>query len=151
MKIKLLAILLLLSATGMMAQSAIQTINSGSITAPSSRVSIGEIIIVPQNTTQSQSGIVGILAQNQQTLPVPQFAVATDVIAFPNPTTAGVIFQSAVNLTDQEISIYSNAGQLVITTKISASNEIDLSSLSAGIYLIRFADKTLNPFKIIKY
>ncbi len=151
MKKPLLAILLSLSATGMMAQSIIQTVNSGSVIAPSSSVSIGEIIVVPENTLQSQSGIIGILAQNQQTLAVPQFTVATDVIAFPNPTTAGVIFQSAVNLTDQEISIYNNAGQLVITTKISASNEIDLSSLSAGIYLIQFADKTLNPFKIIKY
>jgi len=151
MKKTLLVIALLLSTAGMMAQTILQTINSGSIVAPSSSVSIGEIVIVPQNTTQSQSGIIGILAQNQQTLEVPQFAVNADIVAFPNPTTAGVIFNSNINLSDQEISIFNTAGQLVFKTKVSENNEIDLSPLSAGIYLIRFADKNLNPFKIIKH
>lgn len=150
MKKLYLIIILLLSVNSLVAQSIIQTINSGSLVAPSSSVSIGEIVIVPGNTTQSPSGIIGILAQNQQTLEVPKFTVSADVVAFPNPTTAGILFNSDINLSGQEISIYNSAGQLVIQKKVAANNVIDLGELSAGIYLIRFSDKNLNPFKIIK-
>jgi len=133
------------------AQSLVQTVNSGGIVAPSSSVSIGEIVVIPQNPNQSNSGIIGILAQNQQTLEVPQFEIATNIVAYPNPTTAGISFESDINLSNQEVSVFNNAGQLVSKKQISGNNSVDLSELPTGIYLIRFSDKKLTPFKIIKH
>ncbi len=150
MKKKLLFALLSV-ASAASAQSLVQTVNSGGIAAPSSSVSIGEIVVIPQNPIQSTSGIIGILAQNQQTLEVPQFDVAADIVAYPNPTTAGIFFESNLKLFNEEVSVFNNAGQLVSKKQVSGNNSIELSELPAGIYLIRFADKSLNPFKIIKH
>ncbi len=48
-----------------------------------SSVSIGEIVIVPQNQSQSSSGIIGVLVQ---TLEVPQLELSSTITVFPNPT-----------------------------------------------------------------
>jgi hypothetical protein len=80
------------------AQSLIQSINSGSVIASNSMVSIGEIVVIPQNTALSSSGIIGILAQNQQNLEIPELELNTKVTVFPNPTTSCIYFQTDLNL-----------------------------------------------------
>lgn len=130
-------------------QSVIQTVNSGSIISPSSSVSIGEIVVVPQNQTQSSSGIIGILTQTQ--LEVPELELSEKITVFPNPTTATVYFQTSTDLTDEKISVYNLSGQLVSEKKITADNALDLTELSTGVYLIQFTNKKINSFKIIKH
>lgn len=132
------------------AQSVMQSVNSGSIVTSSSSVSIGEIIVVPENQNQSNSGIIGILAQNNQTLEVPQLELSTKIIVFPNPTTATVTFKTEVNLLNEKISIYNLSGQLIAKKQINESNSVDLSELKAGVYFIQFNNKKINSFKIIK-
>jgi hypothetical protein len=131
------------------AQSLIQSVNSGSIIAASSAVSIGEIVVVPVNPNQSNSGIIGILTQTQ--LEVPQLELNNKITVFPNPTTAVIYFQTEINLTDEKVSIFNLSGQLVSEKKITPNNALDLSSLSTGIYLIQFTNKNINSFKIIKH
>lgn len=150
MKKTILFILVTLSLSAA-SQSVIQSVNSGSIVASSAAVSIGEILVIPENQVQSTSGIVGILAQTQQALEVPQLELSQKITVFPNPTTATVYFQTDLSLEKEKVSIYSISGQLVSEKQITAENSVDLSLLAAGIYLIEFTNKNINSFKIIKH
>lgn len=132
------------------AQSVMQSVNSGSIITASSSVSVGEIIVVPENQNQSSSGIIGIFAQNNQSLEVPQLELSGKVVVFPNPTTASVTFKTDINLLNEKVSVYNLSGQLVAKKQINESNSMDLSELKAGVYLIQFNNKRINSFKIIK-
>lgn len=133
------------------AQSVIQSVNSGSIIASNASVSVGEIVIVPVNSAQSNSGIIGILAQvNAQTLEVSQFEVSNNITVFPNPIVAKLFFNSKNALTNKKVSVYNEVGQLVTEKQIDADNALNLEELSSGIYMIQFLDKNLKTFKIIK-
>jgi hypothetical protein len=148
---QLLFFLLLIFGIPTQAQSIIQSVNSGSLITSSSSVSIGEIVVVPQNQSQSSSGIIGILAQTQQTLEVPQLELSQNITVFPNPTTATVYFQSDTNIVNEKVIIVNVSGQIVAQKTISAANSLDLSMLSSGIYLLQFTNKKINSFKIIKH
>lgn len=130
-------------------QSVIQSVNSGSIISSSSSLSVGEIVVVPQNQTQSSSGLIGILTQTQ--LEVSQLELSEKITVYPNPTMAMVYFQTDRSLADEKLAVFNLAGQLVSEKKITGDNALDLSELSAGVYLIRFVNKNINSFKIIKY
>lgn len=146
-----LLLLLLMISLSANCQSVIQSVNSGSIIATSSAISIGEIIVIPENANQSSSGIIGILAQvNQQNLEVPELALNNKIVVYPNPTMSSITFQTENNLENEKISIVNLSGQVVSKKQISSSNSIDLSELQTGVYLIQFENKTINSFKIIK-
>ena len=153
MKIKQkIALIFLLSIEFINAQSNVKTLNSGSIIAPKSVISIGEIIINPVSPNQSSSGIIGILAQvNQQQLEVKQFDLSNNIKVFPNPTEAKIYFETTENLQNETVSIFNNTGQLVTQTKIATDNSVDLESLATGVYLIQFSNKNYSSFKIIKH
>lgn len=134
------------------AQSVLQTVNSGSLIASSSSVSVGEIIIDPINPNQaSSSGIIGILAQTSQTLEVAEFELSKEIVAYPNPTLAGIYFKSNVLLANQKVAVYTDNGQLVAEKTISADNGVDLSGLATGIYIIQLSNEKTKSFKIIKH
>ena len=132
-------------------QSVIQSVNSGSIIASSSSVSIGEIVVVPENQVQSSSGIIGILAQSQQALEVPQLELSQKITVFPNPTTASIYFQTELTLQEEKVLLFNMSGQLIGEKQVRSDNSIDLSSLSSGTYLIKFISKNIQSFKIIKH
>jgi hypothetical protein len=142
---------LLLFSISTQAQTIIQSVNSGSLITSGSSVSIGEIVVVPQNQSQSSSGIIGILAQSQQTLEVPQLELSQNITVFPNPTTATVYFQSDTNIVNEKVIIVNVSGQIVAQKTISTANSLDMSMLSSGIYLLQFNNKKINSFKIIKH
>ncbi len=134
------------------AQSAIQTINSGSVIDPKSMISVGEIYITPANANLPSSGIIGILAQvNQQQLEVNQFALTENISVYPNPTVAKIYFESKENLQNQKVAVYDNLGKLIRQTKVATDNSVDLESLSSGIFVIQLNDNNVNSFKIIKH
>lgn len=133
------------------AQSLIQSVNSGSIVALNSSVAIGEIVVVPVNQNQSNSGIIGILSQvNAQNLEVLQFEIAKNILVYPNPTSAEINFETSENLSNQSVLIIDQSGKVVLNTFINADKTIDLKLLSSGIYLIQFSNKNYKSFKIIK-
>ena len=131
-------------------QSVIQSVNSGSIIGASGSVSIGEIVVVPVNQSQSSSGIIGIFAQVTNPLEVTQLELSEKITVYPNPTMASIYFQTDTNLVDEKISIFNLSGQLISQKQITGDNALDLSVLSSGVYLIRFTNKNINSFKIIK-
>ena len=131
-------------------QSVIQSVNSGSIIGASGSVSIGEIVVVPVNQSQSSSGIIGIFAQVTNPLEVTQLELSEKITVYPNPTMASIYFQTDTNLVDEKISIFNLSGQLISQKQITGDNALDLSDLSSGVYLIQFTNKNINSFKIIK-
>ena len=130
-------------------QSVIQSVNSGSVIASNSSVSIGEIVVVPTNQSQSSSGIIGILTQTQ--LEVPHLELSQNITVYPNPTMSVIYFKTDTNLLDEKVSVFNLSGQLVSQKQITSDNSLDLSELSTGVYLIRFDNKGINSFKIIKH
>ena len=133
------------------AQSLIQSVNSGSVIGTSSSVSVGEIVVVPVNPNQSSSGIIGILAQTQQTLEVPQLDLSKSISVYPNPTASGIFFNSKENLAGEKVAIYSLSGQLLSKKEVAVDSSLDLSELQSGMYFIQFANKNIQSFKIIKH
>ena len=131
-------------------QSVIQSVNSGSIIGASGSVSVGEIVVVPVNQSQSSSGIIGIFAQVTNPLEVTQLELSEKITVYPNPTIASIYFQTDTSLVDEKISIFNLSGQLVSQKQITGDNALDLSDLSSGVYLIQFTNKNINAFKIIK-
>ena len=150
MKNRLLTFIVLTGSIGY-AQSVVQSVNSGSLIAANTAVSIGEIVVNPVNPNQSSSGIIGILTTVNSTLEVKQFDVSESITAYPNPTVAKIFFTSQEHLAGKSIVVYDNSGKLVLQTKISEDNAVDLQSLPTGIFLIRFDDQKLKTFKIIKH
>lgn len=146
---QLLLFTFLITAASASSQSVIQSVNSGSIISSNSAASVGEIVIIPQNQTQSNSGIIGILTQTQ--LEVPQLELSERITVFPNPTMSAIYFQTETNLADEKISVFNLSGQLISEKKVTANNSLDLSDLSTGVYLIQFTNKKINSFKIIKH
>lgn len=150
MKQKLIATALLAFSLSN-AQSVIQTVNSGSVISAQSSISVGEIIVVPENQNQSNSGIIGILATTQEMLEVPQFEIAKNIIVYPNPTVSKIFFETQESLINETISVFNNSGQKVLATKLTSDNSLDLTALSIGIYVIQFSNKKFKSFKIIKH
>lgn len=145
-------LLLLLSAAGMSAQSNIQSVNSGSVIAGNSSLSVGEIVVNPVNPNQMTSGTIGIVTQiNNQLLEVPQFEVSNSIVVYPNPTTAAIYFESTENLSNEKVTVYNTNGQIVIQKSIATDHSLDLSTLANGQYLIQFQNKKNKSFKIIKH
>lgn len=140
---------LFLSSNGI-AQAVIQSINSGSIIGGSGSIAVGEIVVVPQNQTQSASGILGLLSQVNQTLEVPQLTLNEKIVVYPNPTVAAIYFQTNTNLVDEKVAVYNMSGKLISEKNISTDNSLDLSQLPSGVYLITFANQKIASFKIIK-
>ncbi|WP_298309962.1 M14 family zinc carboxypeptidase [uncultured Aquimarina sp.] len=69
---------------------------------------------------------------------------------YPNPVTEGVLFVSGLPRQDASITIYNYAGQKVISKEMTDGN-IDVSSLSNGLYLLQVgndADKKIKRFII---
>jgi len=143
-------LIILLSAGYAKAQSVVQTVNSGSIVSGSGAVSVGEIVVVPVNPNQSQSGLIGILSQNSM-LEVAEFSPAANVVAYPNPTTAGITFNTQRILLGEKVSVFDQSGKLVLQRLIGGDNNLDLSTLGTGVYMIAFENKTFNSFKIVKH
>lgn len=127
------------------AQSVVQSINSGGFVSSVSSISVGEIIV-----DNSPTGLIGIVAQiNEQLLEVPQFEVSNTITVYPNPTSELIYFESNENLSNESISIYNVAGQIVLQKNID-NNTVDLSRLVKGQYFIQFQNKKNKSFQIIK-
>ncbi|HOZ75859.1 MAG TPA: T9SS type A sorting domain-containing protein [Flavobacterium sp.] len=145
-------LLLFLGVSGICAaQSLVQSVNSGSLIAANTAVSVGEIVVNPVNPTQASSGLIGILAYNSATLEVAQFAVTESIVAYPNPTSSTISFSGKQSLVGEKVSVYNNVGQLALQQTVDSAESIDLAKLAAGIYLVVFDNNKINSFKIIKH
>jgi hypothetical protein len=98
----------------------------------------------PRNSA-SPFGICSSLSVSQNTLET--------VTLYPNPTNSKVFFDNS-NSNFKEVSIYNYLGQEVSKTSFTTSiqnQEIDMSNLATGVYVLKFSDsKTSKSAKIVK-
>ena len=75
------------------------------------------------------------------------------VTLHPNPTTSKVFFDNS-NSNFKEVAVYNDLGQKVATTSFTSAvqnQEIDMSTLTSGIYILKFSDgATIKSAKVIK-
>lgn len=71
-----------------------------------------------------------------------------EITIFPNPTTGFFSIASKSNIELSEVEIYDSFGRLLLKNK--GAENIDLSDLNCGIYLIRIPEISNKTFKIIK-
>ena len=85
-------------------------------------------------------------------LSVSQNTIAT-VAVYPNPTHSKVFFDNA-NSNFKEVAIYNYLGQEVSKTSftsISNNQEVDMSVLSAGVYILKFSNNEISQsIKVVK-
>lgn len=125
--------------------------NSGSIVAHNATISVGEIIIKPNNSNQSPSGLISMVVEmNGGVLETSNFKVNETLTVYPNPTSAQIYFESSESLQNEKVNIYNNLGQFVSSIMIDNSKSIDLTSLSSGVYILKFDKDLSKSFKIIK-
>ena len=86
---------------------------------------------------------------------VPVDGTVSNLSLFPNPASGKVTIGSDVQLTEcLEYSVYNISGQLVSRGSIqSCTEEINVSSLTSGIYYIRFHSEMVKPrmLEFVKY
>ena len=88
------------------------------------------------NTTVSDE-----VQENQQIVP--------DIFVYPNPAENSLTIQSAQNSSIGEYVIFNIYGQIVLAGKIeTTSDQINVSGLTGGFYLIKLAD---NKSKLVKF
>jgi uncharacterized delta-60 repeat protein len=109
-------------------------------------VIVGSLII-----ENSDSFCTGIVRLNPGTLSNNEF-VSDTIIIYPNPTSHTVFIDNSVN---QYVfaSLYNSLGQGVKKVSLgnSISENIDISDMSSGVYLVKFENKnTINYAKIVK-
>jgi len=75
---------------------------------------------------------------------------STEVVLFPNPVTEGLLHVSTGNLGPSYLSIYSLTGQFMMGTScVSENNQVDVSSLGQGTYLVEIVSQT--EHKTVKF
>ncbi len=125
--------------------------NSGGMIAHNVTISVGEIIIKPHNSNQTQSGLISMVVEmNGRVLETSNFKINEKLSVYPNPTNAKIYFETSEFIQNEKINIYNNLGQVVAQKSIDNSKSIDLSSLSSGVYILKFDNDASKSFKIIK-
>jgi hypothetical protein len=86
------------------------------------------------------------------TLGLNQFEIK-EIKLFPNPTNSKVFFDNS-NANFKEVAVYNYLGQEVFKTgftSISTNQEVDMSSFSAGVYILKFSNtETSQSVKVVK-
>lgn len=70
-----------------------------------------------------------------------------NIVIYPNPTT-GKITITGLDGVAVDVSVYSANGQLVMKRKITSDEEIDLSDMKRGLYMLKINDSVYKISKI---
>ena len=128
------------------------TINSGSNTL-TQNLSVGlyylEIFATPTSTSYLNPYTFSL----SSTLSNPDFATTNSMEIYPNPTSTKVFFDNSIQKFETA-TVVNYLGQVVAETQFNtfeSNQEVDLSSFSAGVYIVKFAngDKSITK-KVIK-
>lgn len=124
------------------AQNNVGGTNSSASTNNNSPYTIGEIFVIGTNPNQNQSGTMGaysaiVLKTKNGILS----AQEKDIEVFPNPAKNELNIRFRNNLTKSEVHIFDMSGKQVVIKKIE-NNQIDLSELIIGTYLLKLNEQT---------
>lgn len=128
------------------------TVNSGSNTL-TQNLSVGLYYLEIYATPTSTSYLYPYTFSLSTTLSNPDFTSVNSLKIYPNPTTSKVIFDNSSS-NFKEVAIYNYLGQEVSKTgftSISNNQEVEMSGLSAGVYILKFSNnETSQSVKVVK-
>jgi hypothetical protein len=127
----------------------ISSINSGAISNNSLIHSVGDVFVIPLNQNDASSGIIGAISRIEFTsLGINELVLTNELKFYPNPTSSSVFLELSNEIVKQ-IYIFDLYGKL-IEIKNNVYNQIDLSNLQTGTYIIKTDNQNIKSFKIIK-
>lgn len=121
---------------------------------------VGQSTVIDQMIVRWPSGIVDylvnpninethIIVEGSHPLAITDFQI-NGIKLYPNPT-VDVINFSLQGLADTPITIVDVNGKIVVSTKISSENNIDVSSLNSGVYFVQLEIEKKNvSYKFVK-
>jgi pimeloyl-ACP methyl ester carboxylesterase len=128
------------------------TVNIGSNTL-TLNLSAGLYYLEIYTTATSTSYLYPYTFSLSSTLSNPDFTSADSIKIYPNPTSSKVFFDNSIEKFETA-TIINYLGQVVDETRFSsfeANQEVDLSSFTSGVYLVKFTNKDKSiTHKIIK-
>lgn len=123
--------------------------NSGAVSNNNLIYSVGEVFVNPTNQNDASSGLIGAISRIEFTsLSINEIEINQNLNFYPNPTSNSV-FLDIENQIIKNIYIYDLNGKLVSIQK-NINNQIDLSNLQFGTYIINTDNQNIKSFKIIK-
>ena len=123
--------------------------NSGAVSNNNLIYSVGEVFVNPTNQNDASSGLIGAISRIEFTsLSINEVEFNQNLNFYPNPTSNSV-FLDIENQIIKNIYIYDLNGKLVSIQK-NINNQIDLSNLQFGTYIINTDNQNIKSFKIIK-
>lgn len=126
------------------------SINNGANSSNDLIYTVGEIFVLPvSDPNEASSGTIGAVSIIEFfTTGINELSILENVNAYPNPT-SNAVFIETENEHFNYIFIYDLSGKL-IANKSVVNNQVDLSSLQTGTYLIQTDNQKIQSFKIIK-
>ncbi|WP_264520664.1 T9SS type A sorting domain-containing protein [Flavobacterium sp. N1994] len=114
----------------------------------------GKIIVVGNFTSYNNIARFGIARINSQgSLSVNEDYLKSNFTIYPNPTSSKVYFDNSKD-NFKEVVFYNYLGQEVTKvsfTAISENQELDMSNLASGVYVLKFANDKINrSVKVVK-
>ncbi|MGL2964453.1 T9SS type A sorting domain-containing protein [Flavobacterium sp. RSB2_4_14] len=123
--------------------------NSGAVSNNDLIYSVGEVFVTPINQNEASSGVIGVVSRIEFTSLGIADVEASEILKFyPNPTSHSV-FLELKNENIKKIYIFDLNGKL-IENKNVVINQINLSNLQTGTYIIKTDNHKIKSFKIIK-
>jgi hypothetical protein len=123
--------------------------NSGALSNNNLIYSVGEVFVNPTNQNDASSGLIGSISRIEFTsLSINEIEFNQNLKFYPNPTSNSV-FLYIENEIIKNIYIFDLNGKLVSNQK-NSNNQIDLSNLQTGTYIIKTDNQNIKSFKIIK-
>lgn len=123
--------------------------NSGAVSNNNLIYSVGEVFVNPTNQNDASSGLIGAISRIEFTsLSINEIEFNQNLKFYPNPTSNSV-FLDIENEIIKNIYIYDLNGKLVNNQK-NINNQLDLSNLQTGTYIINTDNQNIKSFKIIK-
>jgi len=124
------------------------SVNSGANSGEQLIYAVGEIYVVPEDIDDASSGTIGSVSRIEFLITELDEIVSFDEVnIYPNPTKNAVYIETEeINI--EYIFIYDANGRL-ISKKFVNNNQINLTTLQTGIYIIKIND-TKTAFKIVK-
>ena len=125
------------------------SINAGAVSNNNLIYTVGEIFVNPTDPNEASSGLIGVISAIEfSSLNINELEITGNLKFYPNPTSNSV-FLNVENETIKTIYVFDLNGKLIFT-KENINNQIDLSNLESGTYLIKSDNRNINAFKILK-
>lgn len=113
----------------------------------------GQVARIESTLINQRAGLMTSKGCVPGTLSSAQFDSKEDLSLYPNPTTSKVFFDNSTYIFE-DVSIVNSLGQEVSKNKFTAflnNQEIDLTGLSTGVYILKFSnDEMSKTTKIVK-